>query len=384
MRKLFILAVAVAFVVTALPAMAAERTVSMYGDVRMATFVHKDSRETNVVGAAAALSTTGFPGRSPSALFSDTDTEWALDTTLSRWGFRVVDGDLSANVEIRSNVASYFRHWYGAWNFGVGSLIVGQTWAPDANGAILDCCQGAGYGGNFGDLGGSSRVQQIALWFPIQAVGGTLKIAGVAPFVSNNTGFAGDTDTSMPKLVGAMDFVFGPVKLYLTAGWNSFDVVNNATDKEYSVDSSYYGGSIVFNTGPITLKGALWGAKNAYEYGFGNSSGLGYYATYWAATDSILDADFMGWALFGGYKFTDMVSLNIGYARISSDLDYPGTRSDEDDSAFWYVRLPITLAKGVVIAPEVGKYDYKDRLVNNVRTEEGDTKYYGAYWHISF
>jgi len=392
MRKVLILAIALAFVATALPAMAAERTVTMYGDARMGTFIWKDSRETNARGASAswtpssAYATTAFPGRAASALYDDTDTEWGIDYVLSRWGMRVTDGDVSGNVELRPWSASYFRHWYGAWNFGVGSLVVGQTWTPDSNDGITETLVGGGQGGSFGDLGGGGRAPQLALWFPIKDVGGTLKIAFVQPYVSpygDQSGLAGDIDTSTPKINACMDFLFGPVKWFVTAGYNTIDVVN-ATNKEYGVDSYYLGTSLIGTVGPVTLKGDIWWGQNIYEYGLQNGTGIGFVATYDAVSDSIMDTKYFAWGLSANYKFTDAVQIQVAYVTLEGTRDWSAGREDTDDQAYYYARLPITLAKNVMVVPEIGKLDYKDRLVNNVRTTEGDTVYYGAYWQISF
>jgi len=49
-----------------------------------------------------------------------------------------------------------------------------------------------------------------------------------------------------------------------------------------------------------------------------------------------------------------------------------------------YAMLPITIAEGFTITPEIGVIDKEDHTVAGVKTEQGDMTYYGAVWKIHF
>jgi hypothetical protein len=46
--------------------------------------------------------------------------------------------------------------------------------------------------------------------------------------------------------------------------------------------------------------------------------------------------------------------------------------------------MPIQVAKGFSITPEIGVLDDGDDEVAGVSTDEGKRTYFGAYWMISF
>jgi hypothetical protein len=94
-----------------------------------------------------------------------------------------------------------------------------------------------------------------------------------------------------------------------------------------------------------------------------------------------------GFALCAGFKVNDMLSFEAGYGYAKSERDKSITTNfsdDEDDCASYYINAKITVAKGFFIQPEIGKYDMKDSTVNNVRTDDQDTTYFGAKWQIDF
>jgi hypothetical protein len=404
MRKLtcalFVGVLAFAF---ALPAIAAD--VSFYGDARMVTMWHKDSKETANLPASAGLSTTqtdlGAPRFARGGFDDDTDIEFGLDRTTSRFGLRASEGPISFNVELRPEPAGgvRIRHWYGAWNFGPGSLIVGQTWLPDSYGPLTSCCQGGGNGPFFGDLGGSGRAPQIALWMPIEGLGGMLRVAlsnpvgsaagvlGAAP-----AGFVKDMDATLPKVVASLSMTFGPAKLFVAGGYNwteeVFTDLTTGAETSYDVNSWYTGLSGSVRFGPFDLGGAFWLAQNANEYGWaGVTSGpyVGYGLQPILVGTSVEDADFMGYGLRGQFHLSPMIFFEAGYFALNTERKAAvGTTDDENDQAFLYLRASIQLIKNMWIEPEIGKYDFKDRIISGVSIDEGDTVYGGLYWRIAF
>lgn len=376
--------VAAAFVVGCFaPAMAADKEVSFYGNVRMDTFwVDRDKNTSNALAIGGAY--TAAPA---SGLYDDTDVWWDLCQGCSRFGARFKAGDVSANVEIRPNSASYYRQWWGAWNFGPGSLLVGQTWAPTFHG-ISNSVYDGGDGAAYGECGGSLRAPMIQFSFPFEV--GKLRVAFLKPEpmygpIAAVDWFAiADTDYMLPKIEVSFDGKAGPVGFGVFGGYNSVDLVN-ATDRDYGVDGYYAG--IVLNVpiGPAYIKADAFYAQNPREYGLflpGNPFG----AQYYAATDTVEEVEAVGFMVLAGMKFTDMLAFEAGYgyAKIERDNLNPAFADDEDAKAFYYIQMPITLAKGVSVTPEIGKFDEKDHTLNGTTQDDGDAIYYGAYWRIDF
>jgi len=367
MRKLLVLLSAVAFVVAfTVPAMSADW--SFYGSSRMETFMY------DVTPA----------GANPT---SDDDLAWNLQGN-SRIGADVKAGAVSGRFEYGST--PNLRLLYGAWNFGGGTLSLGQMYTPLFS--IYSNQVGAGdndlvtYGAIYA---GRKPAIQLAM--------GPLKIALVQPNAVNidpavaagysiatgtivavpASGTFTDTDTSMPKLEVSYGFKAGPVSLKPMLGYQSYDVVK-ANDAGESVDSYILGISYNAGFGALYVKGDVYMGQNVANYGFLQDADG---SADWDGT-KVVDNDSMGFNLIVGFKASDMITVEAGYGSVSSELDLPGTYEDEANS--YYVNATINLAKGCFIVPEIGKLDHADQIENGVKTEQGDTTYFGAKWQINF
>jgi len=360
MRKLLVLLSAVALMVAfTVPAIAADKSVSFYGRVWMDTFMESDSKEA-----------------APGGLFDDSDLRWDMnDNGTSRFGAKFKWDNMSANVEIRPLSASVYRQWWGSWNFGGGSLLVGHTWSPlYINTAICGQCEAGGSGGQLGNWVGDLRQAQIRLTM------GGLTVALVKPGTAASPLLAGtEYDWTLPKVEATYALKFGSVALVPFLGWQSYDEVVLATDKSYGVDGMVYGITARVPVGPGYVNAQVWMSKNdanwgnLYHTGFGGARLSG---------DSVKDEDGMGYTLVGGMMLSDTMKFEVGYGFNSYELDLPGTY--EDESSLMYAQLEIKIAKGFTITPEIGVVDQDTQLNNGVVTKEGDLTYYGAVWKIHF
>ena len=361
MRKLLVLLSAVALVVAfTVPVVAADKSVTFYGRVWMDTFIEKDSKEFNA----------GYTS-------SDTDLRWDMnDNATSRFGAKFKWGNMLANVEIRPFSASMYRQWYASYNFGAGSLAIGHTWSPlYVNATICGQSHAGGSMGGYGFWVGRLRQAQIRL-----KLGGlTVSLLEPASALTGTGSGADETDTTLPALEVTYVAKLGAITLVPFFGYNSYDEVIRATDKGYSIDSMVYGLTVKGAFGPAYVKGQLWKVKNPAEYGDGYYTG-GFSS--WFDGASIQDVDGTGYGLTAGMKLTDALSFELGYGSADYELDRPGTY--EDTARAYYAQLPITIAKGVKIVPEIGKIDKGDHTVNGVKTEQGDSTYFGAIWMIHF
>ena len=398
MRKLLVLLSAVAFVVAfTAPAMAADW--GFYGNARMTTFMDDDSKEVTETD------------------FGDDDLTWDLQGN-SRFGASVKAGDIGGGFEYGTGVN--LRKLYGTWNFGGGTLLLGQTYSPvnmfysnQVWGGDADMLP---YGGVYG--GRNPMIQlamgslKIALLKP-KAPGGVLTAevpAEVAQYtdadlaelvvdeewvlntdyflvwsaggenviyIPSTAGITEDTDTTMPKLEVSYSFKAGPVGLTVVGGYNTYDVVDTSNDKSYGIDSYIVGLGFNVGLGAAYIKGNVYTGTNLGPYGMWQEGADD--PDYDADTDSIKDCDSMGYLVVGGFKVSDTISLEAGYGHTESELDVAGSKADETDA--YYVQATINLAKGCFIVPEIGKVDFKEDADGE---KQGETTYFGAKWQINF
>ena len=355
MKKILVLLAAVAMVASfTLPAMAADW--GFYGSARMSTFWDDDDKE--VTGA----------------LFDDEDLTWGLQGN-SRIGARVKAGDIGGRFEYGTGIN--LRLLYGTWNFGAGTILVGQDYTPInvfySNQVYAGDTDLLPYGGIY-----DGRVPQLKLMIKgfqlCQSQPSTGAVTGIP--------FAAENDTTIPEISASYDFAFGPLKVKLLGSYGSYDVADTATDREYSVDSYFYGLGLQAGFGPFTIAGNVWGAQNQNSMGMWTAGNTWATPAWNAATNNIDDVDDFGFYLLVNFKVNDMLTLEAGYGYAEHELDQAG--GWEDDVASWYLQCTINIAKGFFVVPEIGQVDYKDRDIAGVSVDQGDTTYFGAKWQINF
>jgi len=385
MRKLLVLIAAGAFLVAyTAPAIAAEW--DFFGSVRFRTFMADDSEKSP--GAAGT--------------FSDSDLHWGrhCDNAI---GASVSAGDISGRFMYRPLEAhdvihgGDFAQLSATWDFGGGSLLIGKDLGPvnffPSGQVWMDDMGLVGFGGiftyfkplmmaTFGNF-------KVALGEPETSIP-VIPVGTNPSFVCINnpwsggattTGFA-DVDTSIPKIEASYGFAAGPVALSIMGGYQTYDEVNTATDKAYSIDSYIFGVGFKIGLGAAYINGDVFSGQNLGQYHTTFQQGDDD-VRYDAATDKIIDNTSMGYCLVFGYKISDMLAIEAGYGYQEHELDRAGTW--EDDLASYYVQLPINVAEGVTITPEIGMVDYLDySMADGIKTEQGDTTYYGARWMINF
>lgn len=384
MKKLFVcaLAVAMVFAFTA-PTMAADW--NFYGSARMATF-------SNDVDPQKA-------GKE-----SDTDTDWSLQGN-ARIGANVSAGDVSGRFEYSSTPG--LRILWGEWNFGAGSLGLGQHYTPIAEfysnqvwGGDEDLLSnGMAYHGRRAQIQLKFGGFQLAFVEPnVSATasrgktiaGSTATTAGGTP-VTTATAKYGEVDTTLPAIVAAYKFstdMFS-VKPYL--GWQSYDSTTGVitSTQQESVDSLVYGIGGKVNFGPAFFAANIWGGTNAGNFGMAiadvkDKDNAGF-ARVDGTTGKIVDNTTLAYALVLGVKASDMFIIEGGYGASNSEVDaYTGNAKEEDTSYSYYINCTINLAPGVFVVPEFGKYSLDEVKKGGVATKQDETTYFGAKWQINF
>jgi len=370
MKKFIVFFAAIAMVgAFAFSAVAADW--SFYGSSRVSTISYDKSKEMTTAGT-----------------YDDQDTTWTSQQN-TRFGAKIDAGDVTGRIEQSYSANSFgIRLMYGEWNFGAGKLLVGQDYTPTDQ--ILGASVGvlpslilptgvAPVDGEGSALGvGSfynSRRTQIKLKF------GSFQLAFIQPYTTASSGGpATEVDTTMPALAASYKFATDMFSITPYGGWNSFDEIN-ATDQDYSVESTVYGLAFTVNMGPAYVKGNVWGGQNVENMGRAGDVTL-YDVAWWNGT-GYDDSDQVGGQLIAGFKLSDMLTFEGGYSMDQSEVTSGGVKYESDPTHF-YVCAVITLAPGVYITPEFGKYDLGDNKVGAATTKRGDVSYFGAQWKINF
>jgi len=348
MKKLFVLFVAAAMVVAfTVPVMAADW--GFYGSARMQTFW--ESRELD-----------GPHGQD----LGDGGLYHNL-SGVARIGAKVKADAITGQFEYGPGVN--LRLLYGEWNFGTGSLLVGQDYTP-----ALSVIGNQVYGddADLKNMGGFYIGRQPQL---------KLKVAGFQVALVRPTGArlagdnSGDVDISLPKIEARYDFKADKFAVGVFGGYNSFDVENSAEAPDYSVDSYVVGAKGTFNFGPAYVQvGAHYG-QNTGDYGSVTVGADGAQLV----NRTIQDTTTIGYAGAVGFKVSDMLAFEGGIGMVNNQTDVAG--QSDDDAMVYYIQATVSPAKGVFLVPEIGIYDYQD---DRAGADEGKLTYFGVKTQINF
>ncbi len=287
----------------------------------------------------------------------------------SRIGAQVkVSDELSGRFEYgASNGNVNVRYLYGVWNFGAGSILVGQHEGPLRHpGSDQVYATDAGLGG-WGEMS-SPRKAQIKLMID------TFRLAFREPSVDYNDGannVSTDTEVKLPSIEAKYRFVGDNYNLGISAGYSRFKV---GTTDQKNIDSYVVGigGDVTF--GGFTLGTNLFGGENVGNLvdtdvnGEDTGAGLARYDG-----TQVIDNEALAWKIHATYIFNDMFSVHTGYGYMKTELD----NQAKDEVQSYYVQVPINLANGVSIVPEIGTLDYNE-------AGQSQTDYIGAKWQINF
>ncbi|MDZ7665858.1 MAG: porin [Desulfotignum sp.] len=346
MKKLMVLVAALALVAaSAMTAAAADW--NFYGSARVATFyVDQDFDSDKSIGDLLDNDNTSY--------------EQALNGN-SRIGANVkVSDELTGGFEY--GTGANVRKLFGEWNFGAGSLLVGQTYTPlnmfysnqvyAADNDLL--AQGGVYSG---------RDAMIRLKF------GDFQIAAIAPDTSAIAGLAG-TETDFPAIEARYLLTMDAFQAQLAGGYQTYEIGGLDVDSwvvalggKADFGAVYMGGNVFTGENAGNLMAVSVDGDNAWDDGF---------AVYDAVNNKIEDNDVLGFMVAAGFKANDMLAFEIGYGWAETDV-----ANVENEVQAYYVQSTITLAPGVFITPEIGMFD-------GVETGSQETLYYGAKWQINF
>jgi hypothetical protein len=355
MKKLIVLT-AVFAMVFAGTALAADW--NFYGSSRVT--VQSSTQDKDLTGTGNDYSTTGF-----------------FQQGNSRIGANVAAGDVSGRFEYgNSGGNANIRLLYGTWNFGSGKMVVGQLYNPTYYGLSNQVLTGGGDNGLAGFGAPFSRRDAIEFHF------GGFKIAAVEPSAPGSAG-AGYTATrgTIPKLEAAYNGAFGPVNLHLSGGMNTWESYNPTTNNGKSVTSWVGQVMAKYNAGPFMVGGSFYYGSNLGNYGW-NVAPDGD-ATAKVVAGEFKDTTSMAFTVVVGFTINDMMGVEGGYGYNVNSYD-DGYSKDDDNAMMYYVQLPLTLADGVFIIPEVTIADHADDVVAGAKVKGGKETLLGAKFQINF
>ncbi len=285
---------------------------------------------------------------------------------------------IGANVKVSDELGGRFeygtsdgkaniRHLYGVWNFGAGALLVGKHDGPLRHPGSDQVYAGdAGLGG-WGEMS-SPRKAQLKLMID------TFRLALREPSVDYNNGtnnVTTNTEVKIPSIEAKYRFEGNNYNLGLSAGYGHF-TVGTASQETISSYVLGIGGDVTF--GGFILGANLFGGENVGNLvdtdvnGEDTGTGLAQYDG-----TRVIDNKALAWKIHATYIFNDMVGIHAGYGYMQTEL----TNQEKDEVQSYYVQLPITLATGVSIVPEIGTLDYME-------SDQSQTNYIGAKWQIDF
>jgi len=360
MKKLIVLAAALCMVATS--AYAADW--NFYGSSRVATIYTKV--ESN-------------------GLVPDQETTNLAETlqTNSKIGATVKASD-SLTGQFEYGSTPNLRRLFGTWNFGGGTLLVGQEYTPlftvISNQIYGDDVDLLTYGGFYG-----GRLAQLRLTF------GNFQIAAIAPNANLDPATVigvGNSEILLPKFEAAYRIAQDNWWAKIGAGYQTFDMYNAASQTGSSNDITSYVGLLAagITFGPATFSGEVFGGQNAGHFAvmsvsnatLATSRAYGV-AKYTAATNSVVDNDCIGFNLVASYKANDMFTFEAGLGQAKTELDE--SAAIKDDVTSYYLQAVITLAKGVTITPEIGRVDFNQ---NDTLANSPTNTYFGAKWQLDF
>ncbi|MFH1981130.1 MAG: hypothetical protein ABIL58_04760 [Pseudomonadota bacterium] len=337
---------------------------NFYGSSRMSLFNESQSKDL----AANPLTTN-----------SDNRTTQFYQQGNSRIGANVAAGDVKGRCEYGPSVN--VRLLYGTWHFGSGEMSVGTMYNPTYYG-LSNQVLGTKAGGDQNLLGFGapfSRLPAIEFKF------GGFKVAAVSPstgtvFDPTATFARANVRATLPKIELAYNGAFGPVNLHVSGGWNSVDFYN-AADNTKAVTSMIGNLMLKYSGGPFMVGGSFQYAKNVGNYNTAASvNPVGTVTTaIWTGTE-LKDTTTMGYTLVAGFTVNDMVGLEAGVGYTVNSYD-SSVATNDDPAMSYYFQVPLTLADGVFIIPEISVFDYME---DSAKAKEGNQVLLGAKFQINF
>ncbi len=387
MKKLMVIAVLLVFMTGSAYAAA---DWNFYGSARVNTFYSDFEQDPFSSGAAALGMTAGSDTKNwDQNLYGNARIGAKVkvsDTLTGHFEY----GALSGNANIRI--------LWGEWNFGVGSLGVGQNYTPllfpySNQVYSLDSLNKGDHNmSTFGMLyGGREAMVRLKFGnFQIAAVQPRVLVALAQSTITGATSAQPTTESVLPNIQAKYKFDFDKGHVAVAGGWQHFEVQENSTEYDVTsyvlgiggrlnVGAAYFKGNIwggqnVGNLADILVSGALWSTTANANTSTFDGNGWGF-AEWNGTANTLTDNDALAALLVAGYEIRKGLYVEAGYGHVQTEYDRAAATKNDADT--YYVQSTIFLAPGVFITPEIGLHDSNDE-------DEPRVVYFGAKWQINF
>ena len=314
------------------------------------------------------------------------------------------------------------RYAYGWWKVGSCKLLVGQMDGRLADGgasqALGDIKSGKGGLAGFGFIG-ATRNPKVALQMDVNDNFGFEVSLGQAGAETNTFGSldaalqdVSSTNSYLPRLEVVFDFNFGNFTFGVgggiayqeykisdgtTNGFNNNDYDDSALSWLIWVPVEYTNGpfSVVLNAHYGHNVDTDWTGENTSEYGGNFNSVNGIYGgqpgslPFYNGTD-VEDTKQWGVGIDFNFELTEQLGLAVGggVTNLSNDA-WEINGQGNDDYTRWavYVALPYAVTDNFTIQPEVGYYNYGDKvgpIGADEEDEAGDEWLVGVHFQFLF
>ena len=294
------------------------------------------------------------------------------------------------------------RHAYGWWDVTPGfRLLVGKSTTPfspltpaqtmGTRSGHLNVI-GAGYGEFY-----SGRFAQVRGSFNLPSDMGRIELTLSDPSprtlegaIAAEPGASVDSESVIPRIDLTAALYFGALKLYpgIFYQLQSYDNVAPGSDDDVTAYGLTLG--LAWGTGPFSVEAEInygdnWGLTNSGGYAGAGLGWGGELSPTVRADGSIEDAECMGYWVSLGFKVMPNATLYGTFGQLYVENDgLSDTNKTDINSTMYGLRMPIDLAKGFRISPELFFYDDGDDDVNGVDTDFGSYWLLGAQFQVTF
>ena len=420
MKKLTVLFVALVMIFAALPAFAQDKADwAFYGSARMWTaWESVDSDTPPQLSSTGATGSFFQVGTSKAKAYSigtqtygDDELAWLLQSN-SRIGATVKWGNIGGRFEYGS--APNLRLLFGTWNFGSGTLLVGQDYGSYFYLVSNLCgpgggeCNGIGFGSIY-----PGRIPQLKLLFgglsisleqsqTLNSFQGTT-VTPILPttllLVNNQTsatsGFV-ETDSVIPRIAASYTFNAGPGQFFFGGQYNTYKEVYavGTQSVENTIDAWTIGAGTKLAFGPFYTNATLQYGINPNNAGTGPTTLYPSVQLFNPTTGFQEDSSYMAAQLILGFKLTDSMSFEGGVIWQNGDVNGVGAAplnqiNYEQTTWTYYLQMTWSPVKNVFIIPEIGMVDFDKLKTSGAAVATPDLNYgalswIGIKWQINF
>jgi len=410
MKKMFILVLALVMAFAALPAFAQDKADwAFYGSVRMWTAWEGVDDTTppqlSNSGFFPVASTAAVARNVGGSVLDDDEMSYLLQGN-SRIGANVKWGNVGGRFEYGHSTTANLRLLYGTWNFGAGTLLLGQDYGPYFYLVSGLCgpggaeCNGIGFGSIytgrtpqikliFGGLQVAIERPELQQSFTLAYPAGTGAVQSISAVATSNAALQTDRDQTLPRLAASYTFNLGPAQIFLGGIYNSYTqhFTRAGQDAEHDVDGWLLGAGTKMAFGPFYVNATV-------QYGENPNNAAGPWFTlypsvnlYNSALDQSEDSEYMAAQLILGFKVMDSLVIEGGVIWQSGEVDdvIVAGRSWKQDTWSYYIGFGWSPAKNVFIVPEFGIIDYNQLEVDGQSDiDYGKLTWLGIKWQINF